>query len=377
MSLLKTRNLLHEEAPKTKLTNPEVAGTIALRVENSSALTSGWGLQIGEVGEEQTEVVLGTADNIGTISVATTDFSHPADTPVYFIKYNQVVFERSTTGTSGTATPLANGTIEYQADSNYTIFDDTSGSSTYGYRTYFRNSALAVNSTESDWVTFAGHSYYSLGKMRERSRQRLWDANYLDDDTIDNLLNEWKFEMQNEVNSVNEDYPMGTVDVGFGTDGFGTITTADFVSPRRVWVSYDGFQNTYQSTKMNVNDYLPNESFTSTHPMHNFVNDAVLEIHPSDNAGTARVTFYRFGTVLVNDTDELPVPMRSYTKSFIDYVHANALLKDGKQTEYRDKLTEAMASKQNFIQNIIPRDHTGPTYIDIVEGISVEESLVY
>ena len=125
---------------------------------------------------------------------------------------------------------------------------------------------------------------------------------------------------------------MGTVDVGFGTNGLGTITQEDFVSPRRIWVSYDGFSNTYQSTKMNANDYLPNESFTSTHPYHNFVNDNVLEIHPSDSAGTARITYYKFGAKLVNDTDFLPIPMRPFTRSFTDYVKLNAQFKDGKVT---------------------------------------------
>ena len=66
--------------------------------------------------------------------------------------------------------------------------------------------------------------------------------------------------------------------------------------------------------------------------------------------------------------------MRPYTKSFIDYVQANALLKDGKQNEYRDKLTEAAAGKQNFVTKIVPKDQTGPTFIDIVEPIDGDMS---
>src|SRR3990167_1400988 len=371
MSLIQSRNLLHQNAPHTRLTNPEAAGTTSLRVENTVALTTSWGVQIGEVAEEQTEVAIGTPATGSTITLPATSFAHPADTPVYFIKYNQVVFERSTAGTTGTATPMTNGTITYQADDNFTVFDDTSGSSTYGYRTYFRSSVLAVNSTESDWITFAGHSFYSLAGVRERAKQKLWNAEYLNDETIDNWINEWKDEMTNEVISVNEDYALGTVQVGFGTNGLGTVTTADFSQPRRIWVTYDG-SNWYNSTKMDINNYLPDEQFSSTHPYHAWRGDTIFLVKPSDTAGTAEITFYRFGTTLVNDTDELPQPMRPYTKSFVDYVVANALLKDNKQDEYRDKLTEAAAGKNNFVQNITPRDKTGPEYIDIVEPISGE-----
>src|SRR3990167_6259626 len=117
MSLIQTINLLHENAPHTRLTNAEAAGVTALRVENTNALVTSWGIQVGEVSEEQTEVLIGTPTNAGTIGCSVSTYSHPADTPIYFIKYNQVVFERSTAGTAGTATPMTNGTVAYQADS--------------------------------------------------------------------------------------------------------------------------------------------------------------------------------------------------------------------------------------------------------------------
>lgn len=371
MALIKTRNTLHEEAPQTRLSDAESASATSLRVENNTAMTTSWAVQIGKTGDEQSEVKIGTPSGTGTITCAATSFAHPADTPVYFIKYDKVVFERSTAGTAGTAAPMTNGTINYQPDSLYTVFDDTSGSSTYGYRTYFRNSALAVNSTESDWITFAGHSFYSLGKMRERAKQRLWNADYLDDDTIDNLINEWKFEMVNEVIAVNEDYALGTARVGFGTDGLGTITTEDFSTPRRVWVSYNGFNDTYKSTTMNINDFDPNEQFADTNPHHAWVGDNVFLVKPS-SAGSADITFYRFGTTMVNDTDELPYTMRPFTKSFVDYVEAVALMKDGKQNEYRDKMTEAVAGKNNFVSKIVPHDQSSTETIDIVEPLGGE-----
>jgi len=379
MALIKSRNTLHEGVPKTRLTHTEASGVTALRWENPNGFSANWGIQIGERGEEQTEVrILSSATPAGTAGTVTaaTDFEHPADTPVYGIKYDQVVFQRSTDGTAGTATSLTNGTITYQADSDVTIFDDTSGSSTYAYRTLFRSSGLSENSTLSDFITFAGFSFYSLGKIRERAKNKLWDASFLTDDTIDEWVNEWKDEMVNEVIQTNEDYSIGTESIGFGTDGLGTITTADFSQLRRVWITYNGVDR-FQSTKQNINDFLPNEIFSSSHPFHNFRGDDVVEVKPADSGGTVELTFYRFGTTMVNDTDELPLPMRPYTKSFTDYVVSQALYKDQKDQSADRRMVFANAAKKEFLLNLAPRDKSGPTSIDIVEPISGQDRIIF
>lgn len=373
MSLIKVRNLLSESAPSTRLEPNVNAAATSFGVENTAGLTTSWAVQIGETGQEQSEVVIGTAASGTSITCPALAFDHPSDAPVYFIKYNQVVFERSTAGTTGTATPMTSGTITYQADSPFTSFDDTSGSSTYGYRTYFRNSVLAVNSTESDWITFAGHSFYSLSAIRERSKQKLWNSSYVNDETLNNWINEWKDEMTNEVIQTNEDYSLGTANVAFGTNGLGTITTADFSQLRRVWVTYNGVDK-YQSTKMNINSFLPDEQFTSTHPGHFFQGDNIIGFKPSDSAGTAELVFYRLGTTMVNDTDELPFPMRPYTKSFTDYTTAQALYKDQKYNEGDRYVVMANSSKANFLVNLAPRDKSGPTMIEIVEPLGGGDS---
>jgi hypothetical protein len=63
------------------------------------------------------------------------------------------------------AAPIANGTINIQPDSQYTIFDDTTGTTTDAWKTYYRSSALSVITTESDWITSGGYSFYSLAKI--------------------------------------------------------------------------------------------------------------------------------------------------------------------------------------------------------------------
>ena len=372
--IIPTRNILHETAPKTYLMNVEAQGTTIFRLRNTSGFGSSWAIQVGEAGHEQTEVLLlsGNPPAAGTLgtSTASSGFEHPADTPVYAIKYNQVVFERSTTGTAGTATPMTNGTLTYQADRNLTQFDDTTGSASYAYRTYFRNSVLGANTTESDWITSAGFPFYSLANIRERIKEKLWDSTYIkEDETIDDWINEWLFEMRNSAIAVNEDYALGTVDVGFGTEGLGTVTTADFKQSRRVWITYNG-ADYFQSIKMDINSFVPDEQFSSVHPYHAWRGNTIFQIKPEESGGTARITFYRIGTTMVNDTDELELPMRGYTKSFVDYGLAQAFLKDNKTVEYQQKLAEASVAKTQFTQELTPRDKTGPTMISVVEPVS-------
>ena len=51
---------------------------------------------------------------------------------------------------------------------------------------------------------------------------------------------------------------------------------------------------------------------------------------------------------MVNDTDELELYIRGYTKSFVDYGLAQAYFKDGKTSEARDFLTVANTAKEQF-----------------------------
>ena len=377
--LIRTRNILANNAPKTHLTHLEAAGTGTLRWKNPNGFAASWGIQVGETGEEQTEVLILSSGNPsgGTAGTTTANslYEHPADTPVYAVKYNQIVFERSTTGTAGTATPMTDGTITIQADQAYTQFDDTTGSTSYAYRTYFRSSGLSVNSTESDWITSNGFDFYSLAAIRERVKEKLWDANFVSDNEVNNWINEWKDDLTNSLVALNENYALGTVNVGFGTNGLGTITTADFKDVRRVWVTYNGIDK-FQSTKQDPNDYDPNRIFSSAHPYHSYIGDNIIEVKPADSSGTVELVIYRFGTTMVNDTDTLPQPMRSYTKSFVNYGLAQALFKDNKVQDYDRKLIEANADKQNFIMENSARDKSGPTYIDIIEAVSGEDELV-
>ncbi len=311
--LLRVNNLQTVNTPQTFLSNSEVGGTNVIRWKNPNGFNPSYAVQIGATGQEQAEIVLlGTATPAGTAGTLTANtlYPHPADTPVFAIKFDQLVFEVSTAGTAGTAAPLTNGTVTIQADQPFTQFDDTTGSASYGYRTYFRNSVLNTTSIESDWITSTGFSYYSLGKMRQRVQDKLVSASYLPDPSlINDWINEWLEIMTNAAIAVNSDYNMGTSSITTN-NGMGTITQGDFKQLRRAWfVSGSG---TVQMQQQDSNSFSPNQIFNSTTPFFSWQGDTVLEIKPPDMSGSIVFEYYKLNPILVNDTDELPPCDRVY-----------------------------------------------------------------
>ncbi len=164
------------DVPTTYLANSLPVGAGTLPLKSTNQFNASWAVQLGETGEGQTEIVVLSsstpAGTIGTIT-GTTIYTHPVDTPVYGIKYDQIVFQRSTTGTAGVATPMTGGTVGIMANGTVTIFDDTSGSTSYAYNTYFRSSGLNQTSPVSTWITTSGYPLYSLASIRQRIKDKL------------------------------------------------------------------------------------------------------------------------------------------------------------------------------------------------------------
>lgn len=377
--LIKVINNLELNNPYSYLSTGEASGATTLRVQNINAFQASSAVQIGKTGEEQSEIqMLGTSVPSGTaISItSSTLYDHPVDVPVYFTKFDKVIFKRSTSGTAGTATPLANGTISITPDGTVTVFDDTTGAATYAYRTQYYNSVTSEVSSESDWITPAGFSFYSLSKIRQRILSKLFGSGFLGDPSlVDDWINEWLEKMTNVAIDVNKDYSLGTVNVSFGTSGLGTISATDFKEVRKIWVSFNGV-DTFQSTKMDNTGFQPNEIFSTTHPFHYFTGDSSFGIKPENSGGTASVTYYKLTPVLVNDTDELPVSMRGYTKSFVDYGLSQAYFMDEKDQKAMSFLNQALEGLAVFRQEITPRSKSGAVMMTIVNDVNAEGDLL-
>lgn len=377
-------NNLTLDVPKTYLATAISSGTAVLPVKSWAGFSSSWAVQLGETAENQAEVLLlGTAALSGTLGTATANclYDHPADTPVYAIKYDKVVFERSTAGTAGTASPIAGGTLAIQVNQPKTLYDDTTGSSSYAYKTYWQNSVTGGTSLESGWIIPAGGtpSLFSLGKLRQRAKNKLVNASYIpDDQDWTDWINEWGEVMNNTAIDVDEGYSMGTFTLSFAANQeLGTITQADFKQLRRVW--FQDASGAYQATKMESNTFSPNKTFSVSYPYFYFEGDNVIGRKPGTEqacgVGSMLIEYYRLFTPMVNDNDSLPVNMQGYSKTFVDYADAQALARDQKTQESQAKLAEAMNGLAMFKKEITPRSKTGPTYEDIVEDTAADQEL--
>lgn len=373
-------NNLTDKAQKTYLASSYAVGGTALPVRNVNGFGASYGIQIGDTGQETAEIkILGTATPSGTTlnTTGTTLYAHPADTPVYSIYYDKVIFKRSTDGTAGTATAMSGGTITITPDSEYTSFNDTSGADNYAYRVSLYNSVTTAESPNSDWITPTGFAFYSLAGIRGRIKEKLFSANYIQsDDAITNWINEWLESMTNTAINVNKDYLLGTADYAHGTDGLATITSTSFKELRRVWYTTNG-TDFYRATRMDITGFYPNETFNDTNPYFYYQGDNVIGKKPDGTSGTARIVYYSMPTVLSNDTDQLPVSMRSYTKSFVDYALAQAYFLDSKADMGDRFISMAQGEKANFEVEIAPRAKTGPSYIDLVETIDADEHMEF
>ncbi len=378
--IIQSLNNFTLNTPKTYLSSSISSGTSIIPLRNVNDFNPLWAIQIGETGQQQTEILnLTSGVPSGTLGTTATNtsFDHTADTPVYGIKYDQIVFGRSTAGTLGTAVPL--GTVNIQANGSMTYFDDVSGSSTYAYKTYLRSSSLAVNATESDWITPQGFTPYMLGKIRQRIKDKLVSSGYIsgiqvDDSMINDWINEWLEVMTNTAIDVNEGYSMGTFQIAYtGQNDLGTITAQDFKQLERVW--YIDASGTFQATKQDDNSFSPNKTYSVTYPYFSLVGDAMIRRRPNDADGTLLCQYYKLSPQLIEDTDQLPQSMWGYTKAFVDYGHAQALFKDQKTDESGMKLQETSALLDRFRKEITPRSKTGATYIDIVEDTAADQEL--
>jgi hypothetical protein len=352
------------------------AGGTSVPLKNINSFTDSWAVQIGKTGEAQSEIaVISGVPATGTINLASTlRFDHSLDTPVFQIHYDRIIFKRSTAGTAGTATAI--GTVSITPNSQFTEFNDSSGSTTYAYKTQFSNSVSSDVSQESDWFVPGGPTFYSLQQVRQRGKDALYNASYIkSDEILNDWINEWIEVMTNSAIKVNQGYSMGTTDVSFGTAGLGTITESSFKKANKIEITTDG-ANFYNSTEIPVNRFSSTDIFSSIYPRHYWQGDTIFGVLPVGDAGTARITYSKLATRLVNDSDELPLSLRSYTTSCIEYVLYRAFDNDMKK-EYADTHYQRFGKgQQDFVNEITPRDQTGVKTINFTDSLSSEDDSI-
>jgi len=370
--IIRIKNNLDNQAQSSYFASPVNAGGTSLYVRNINGFSENYAVQIGATGEETAEIQLISGTPSGTtINLAgTLKFSHSVDTPVYAIKYDTIKVYRNTSGTTTPATDL--GSVSITPDSIYTQYTDATGNSDYWYRVSFYNAVLNQETELSAWIQGSGFSFTSRAKLRQRVQSKLYDAGYIkDDDTINDWINEWLETMNNQAVATREDFSLGSTTVTFGDDGLGTINDADYIDVRRAWFTTDG-NSYYEGSRIESNEFMPTDLFVNTDPKFYYHSDNVLAKLPVES-GTASILYYKRQPILDNDDDELPLVMRPYSNSFVNYALGQAYMLDQKTELAVNFLTLANNDLERFKLNITPRGKTGPKFIQFTDSTSAED----
>lgn len=149
--------------PFTYLTAEAASGTAALTVENIVDFAVNLVLQIGETGDEITEVIKThalTAPSGTTITLASNlAKTHSPYTKIYIILYDQVEFSHAETAT-GSKTVMTTKTLT--PDRYETSYDDDTYASGY-YFIRFKNTIGTTYSDYSDPIPFSGLAVNTVG----------------------------------------------------------------------------------------------------------------------------------------------------------------------------------------------------------------------
>ena len=359
------------------------AGTISAGgtfspVKNIGGFNANWAVQIGQTGEETAEIMLVSGVPAGTVlgfgtspahSAGTLLYGHSSDAPIYQIHYDQIVFNRSTMGTAGPFSALA--TVSITPDNQYTQYNDSTGAAGYAYYAQYYNSVTGDLSGSSSVFIPGGPTYYSLQKLRQRAKDKLYSAGYIRDDTlINDWINEWYELMTNSAIKVNQGYLLGTNMYTYDQKyGLGTITDPTFKQPVKLEVTTDGV-TFLPSTEIKIYDYSELDYFDAYFPRHVWLGENVFEILPHTEAGSVRMTYSTRFTPLVNDTDELTQTLKAYTTSCVEYCLGVAYGLDQKDSQSQQHMVTYDKTKADFIAEVTPRDVTGAKTISINESVS-------
>lgn len=167
--VIAAQNPSTDELEKSYLTQAYSAGTTTLTVQNANRFAANDRLLLGTMGHEGSEVV--TLSAVGadgqTLTIGATKFPHAIDDMVIQLRFDQVKFYRSTTGSTGSYALLPTTPVDMDVDNDTltTYFDDTSGLTTYYYKTALYNSQTALEAASSAPVGGGGFTRNQVGKL--------------------------------------------------------------------------------------------------------------------------------------------------------------------------------------------------------------------
>ena len=174
--LITTLNPSTDDYEKSYLANPYSAGITSVQVKNADRFAANYRIMIGEMGLEATEIVTVSAvaaDN-QTLTIGATLYAHAADDPVYVLRFDQVKIYRSTDGGSNYSV-LTTVNLDVDNADLETIYDDTTGTSSYYYKTSLYHSVSTLESALSDAIQGGGYKRNQVGYIIDEVLQEVND----------------------------------------------------------------------------------------------------------------------------------------------------------------------------------------------------------
>jgi hypothetical protein len=343
-----------EGNPRTFLTAKANLGQAVLAVQNVAEFAVNDLLVIGNPTEELTEIKKIsdiTGKNI-TLSANLIN-SHSENTKITIIKYDQVKFYKADS-ISGTYNVVSTKDLAIGEPS--TLYDDASALSTDYFKIRYYNSQTTDLSVFSDPIASGGFPRYALASIVDAVFKRFGDKKkqVLEVEEIIEWVNEGKDDMANEIAESNEKHFNGYHQIAINaTTGEGDLED-DFKKEQSVRVSYNGAESaSKRARRIDVEDLEDQElSYNENDPVWYF-NKYKIGIRPKGN-GSA-VAFVRsedHPADLVNDSDELPKPIRFYLHVLMDYLMMRAMEKDRKPRDAQAYEGKYEGRKEVMIEHI-------------------------
>ena len=170
--ILDNAPLVTNAVQKTFLTADVAASAGTITVKNISGFAIDQCLLIGELGHENSEILLthaSTAPSGTTVTFASnTVKAHSAGTSIYVIQYNQVEISHAAT-LAGSKSVLS--TTGIQADAVVQVYEDVTQTSGYYFARY-KDTADSAFSGYSDGVIYNGYASNAVGYMIDKALHR-------------------------------------------------------------------------------------------------------------------------------------------------------------------------------------------------------------
>lgn len=356
-----------EGNPRTNLTAKAASGQADLVVQNATDFSANDHVVIGNPGEELTEIKKISSINGKTLTLsANLTNTHPENTKITFIKYDQIKFYKATS-INGSYSLVSTKSIAI--DEPHTLYDDSTALTTDYFKIKYYNSHTSDLSVYSDPIGASGFPRYSLKRIQDAMYAKTGDTKeqYYTRDEFTDWGNELKDDMVNRIVDSNEKYFNNYEDLDVDANGEADLN-ANFRKFQKVFVLYDGV-NGKRARKFEIeelNDFT--QTFSQEYPGYYFKQYKV-GCRPKGTVGTTKIQvhFEDQPDDMENDMDEMPKPIRFYMHVFMDGMMAKAMEKAGKE----NRAAYFWKKYENGVQNML--EEINNLVLDENRGVRDEE----